>query len=161
MVEKKNRIMVGRCCRRRPKFNALVDLRQRSGCRVAETRARAHCPEDARAKTPERLVRLRPENLEKRRCFRCMTFLKAWVQRFLVTALVSPQRADDLFQFAIKQRVVFLPADEVSGHAACDLRLFPALIVRTEEKAVQVSTESARALSFLPHCLDRERIGGR
>ena len=52
--------------------------------------------------------------------------------------LVRPYRADDLFQFPIKQRRVFLPADEVVGDAARDLRLLAALVIGDEQETVEV-----------------------
>jgi len=49
---------------------------------------------------------------------------------FLATAFIRAQGANRLFQFAVKQRVVLLPADEVGGDAAGDLRFLAALVVR-------------------------------
>ena len=65
-------------------------------------------------------------------------WLESCWRRLLATAFFRSQRADDLLQFPVKQRVVFLPADEVGGDAAGDFRLLAALVVRAEQEAVQV-----------------------
>jgi hypothetical protein len=57
-----------------------------------------------------------------------------------VSAFTRSQGADDLFQFPVKQRVVFLPADEVGGDAAGDFRLLAAPVARAEQDAVQFLT---------------------
>ena len=56
----------------------------------------------------------------------------------LPAAFTRSQRADDLFQFPVEQRVIFLPADEVGSDAAGDFRLLAALVIRVEQEAVQV-----------------------
>jgi hypothetical protein len=67
-------------------------------------------------------------------------FGRRWL---LAAAFTRSQGANDLFQFPVKQRVVFLPADEVGGHAAGDFRLLAALVVRTEEETVRIEAEWA------------------
>ena len=57
---------------------------------------------------------------------------------FLATAFIRSQGPHYLFQFAVKQRVIFLPAAKVSGHAARDFRLLAALVIGAEQVAVQV-----------------------
>ena len=65
----------------------------------------------------------------------------------LAPAFFRSQGADYLLQFAVKQRVVLLPADEIGGDAAGDLRLLAALVIRAEQEAVRAEGESVRAPS--------------
>ena len=51
---------------------------------------------------------------------RASEFCWGW---FLAAAFTRSQGADDLVQLTIKERVVFLPADEVGGDAAGDFCL--------------------------------------
>ena len=80
------------------------------------------------------------EGVEPMNGLRDSEFCWRW---FLATVFTLSQRADHLFQFPIKERVVFLPADKVGGHAARDFRLLAALAIGAEEETVRVEAERA------------------